>query len=351
MRIGPRPEERPQRHGSATPRWAAAGLATLAVVGAAAPVAAQVQTVARQDDPPPPDLLTLVRSQPDPPPPRWSFSASQQNDSFPGWLEWVPTPSTNRVPGTRHMDDDGWTAEVQLQATRTQGDQQWTGGLRYSMLTQRGAWQPQAPDYRGLRTDLVELTLQHNQRSQLPDGSTLTWGLGGGVQGLGNLGGHTVQEQFHLHGGFGGRTGAALQSTFSTQGATLTPMVMGGVAWDKPLSAEQLQLRASATTSLALGHGLSTLQGQMGLNFQASQRWNVESGVMLAGVHANHRALHFLDANGLRPGAYVETQVQLGSRLQAFGRVQTGGVQGEPVYVVGFSVGRGARPWLRPSFQ
>ena len=348
MKMGSRPEERPVR-GRNGLRWGAAGLGALAVVAAAAPASAQVQTVARQDDVHS-DLVSLVRSQRESKS-QWSFSASQQNDSFPGWLEWVPTRSDNRVPGTRQMDDDGWTAEVQLQATRTRGDEQWTGGLRYSMITQRGAWEPQADDYRGLRTDLVELNLQRNERRSLGDGSTLVWGLGGGLQGLGNLGGHTVQEQFHLHGGFGGRSGPALQSNFSTQHATVVPFVSGGVAWEKPLSLEQLQLRSSMTTSLALGHGLSTLQGQVGLNFQPSSRWNVESGVVLAGVHSNHPALNFIHPNGIRPGAYIETQVKLGSQLRAFGRVQTGGVQDEPVYLVGFSVGLGPRPWLRSSFQ
>ena len=271
---------------------------------------------------------------------------------MPGWLEWVPTNSANRIPGSRQLDDNGWTAEVRLQATRTQGDEQWAGGLRYSMLTQRGSWAPASPDYRGYRTDLGELVLQHNHRVELDNGSTLYYGLGGGLQSIGDLGGHTVQEQFHIHGGFGGRTGSSLQATNTTPGrATLVPLITAGVRLDQPLQFQDWSLRSSLYSSLAVGQGLSSVQGQLGLNFQPTSRFNLEAGVMAAGVSSSHPAMDFMHQDGIRSGAYLESNYRVSKHVRAFGRVQTGGIQGEPVYTIGFSIGGGPGPWISPGFN
>lgn len=330
--------------------WAAVGAGVLGVAGACGPAAAQIQ-VTQPEEPVRLNLVDQVRlSQGEPA--QWSVSASQQNDSMPGWLEWVPTSDANRIPGKRQFDDNGWTAEVRLQATRTQGDEQWTGGVRYSMLTQRGSWAPASPDYRGYRTDLGEVVVQRNQRVELANGSTLYYGTGGGVQAIGDLGGHTVQEQFHIHGGFGGRTGSALQSQNTTPGkATVSPLITAGVRLDQPLQLRDWSLRSSLYSSLALGHGMSSLQGQVGLNYQPSGRFSVEGGVMAAGVYSNHPAMDFLHQNGVRPGAYVESNYQFSKHVRAFGRVQTGGIQGEPVYTIGFAIGGGPGPWISPGFN
>lgn len=337
--------------------WGAVGLSALGIAGACGPVAAQVKVTPHPEEPIRLSLADQVRlSRPDdnvhPPSAQWSVSGSQQNDSMPGWLEWVPTNAANRMPGSRQFDDNGWTAEVRLQVTRTQGDDQWTGGLRYSMLTQRGSWEPASPDYQGYRTDLGELVLQRNQRVELGNGSTLYYGLGGGLQSIGDLGGHTVQEQFHLRGGFGGRTGGALQSVNTTPGqATLTPLVTAGVRLDQPLRFQDWSLRSSLYSSLALGQGMSSVQGQLGLNFQPNSRLQMEGGVMAAGVYSNHPAMNFMHPNGVRPGAYVESSYQVSKHVRAFGRVQTGGIQGEPVYMVGFAIGAGPGPWIQPGFN
>jgi hypothetical protein len=331
--------------------WKAVGLGVLGVAGACGPAAAQVQVAPKAAEPLPLDLVDQVRLSRSEPA-QWSVSASQQNDSMPGWLEWVPSSDDNRIPGKRQSDDNGWTAEVRIQATRTQGDEQWTGGLRYSMLTQRGSWAPAAPNYQGLRSDLGEVVVQRNQRVERNDGSTLYYGVGGGLQSIGDLGGHTVQEQFHLHGGFGGRTGSALQSTNTTPGkATVVPVVTAGVRLDQPLRFQDWSLRSSLYSSLALGQGLSSLQGQVGLNYQATPRWNVEGGAMAAGVYSNHPAMDFMQHNGVRPGAYVESNYQVSKHVRAFGRVQTGGIQGEPVYSIGFAIGGGPGPWIQPGFN
>ncbi|MBN9413930.1 MAG: hypothetical protein J0I12_00770 [Candidatus Eremiobacteraeota bacterium] len=331
--------------------WGTVGLGVVGIAGACGPAAAQVQVTPQPEEPIRLNLVDQVRLSHQEPA-QWSVSASQQNDSMPGWLEWVPTNDANRIPGKRQFDDNGWTAEVRLQATRTQGDEQWTGGVRYSMLTQRGSWAPAAPEYRGYRTDLGEVVVQHNQRVELGNGSTLYYGVGGGVQAIGDLGGHRVQEQFHIHGGFGGRTGSALQTNNTTPGtATVTPLVTAGVRLDQPLQLRDWSLRSSLYSSVALGQGMSSLQGQMGLNYQASSRLNVEGGVMAAGVYSNHPAMDFLHQNGVRPGAYVESNYQVSKHVRAFGRVQTGGIQGEPVYTIGFAIGGGPGPWISPGFN
>ena len=335
--------------------WGAVGMTALGIAGACGPVAAQVKVTPHPEEPFRLSLADQVRmTRPDDrlPSAQWSVSASQQNDSMPGWLEWVPTTNANRIPGSRQFDDNGWTAEVRLQATRTQGDEQWTGGFRYSMLTQRGSWAPASPDYRGYRTDLGELVVQHNQRVELGNGSTLYYGLGGGLQSIGDLGGHTVQEQFHIHGGFGGRTGAALQTVNTTPGrTTVVPLVTAGVRLDQPLQFQDWSVRSSLYSSLALGQGMSSLQGQVGLNFQPTSRFNLEGGVMAAGVYSSHPAMDFMHHNGVRPGAYLESNYQVSKHVRAFGRVQTGGIQGEPVYMVGFAIGGGAGPWINPGFN
>jgi hypothetical protein len=47
----------------------------------------------------------------------------------------------------------------------------------------------------------------------------------------------------------------------------------------------------------------------------------------------------------------VESNFQVSRHVRAFGRVQTGGIQGEPVYLVGFAIGGGQGPWIKPGFQ
>lgn len=160
------------------------------------------------------------------------------------------------------------------------------------------------------------------------------------------------RKQFHLHGGFGGRTGGELQTVNTTPGrASVTPLVTAGVRLDQPLRFQDWSVRSSLYSSLALGQGMSSLQGQVGLNFQPGSRFNLEGGVMAAGVYSNHPAMNFMNQNGVRPGAYLESNYQVSKHVRAFGRVQTGGIQGEPVYTIGFAIGGGPGPWISPGFN
>jgi len=264
--------------------------------------------------------------------------------------EFMPGSSKHRVPGKRGFDDDGWTAELGARATRTEGDQQWTGGLRYSILSERGS-RGQSPEYSGKRVDLGEITLQKNERSTGPDGTQTYLGVGGGLQMVGNLGGRGVQEWFHKEGGLGGRTGSALQQNYTQDQPTVVPIVTGGWGQLKPTAIQDLHLRTSLSGALALGRGMSSLQGELALQYKPSSRWEVAAGVTASGVYSNHQAMDFIQSNGVRSGAFVESSLQVVPGVKAFARVQNHGVQAEPVYNIGISVGGGDSPWLIPSFR
>ncbi|MCA9793538.1 MAG: hypothetical protein KC910_17125 [Candidatus Eremiobacteraeota bacterium] len=272
---------------------------------------------------------------------------SQGNDSLPGFLSGI-VPEKDRVPGQDRNDDDGWTAELRGEYVRTQGDDQWVGAGRYSMLTQRGAWEP-APDYHGLRTDLAEIGVQHNTRLHLDGRTDLIYGVGGGLQSLGNLGGHDFQEWFHANGGFGGRVGDSLQANYTTDGFTIRPVVTGGVALHRQLDeAGQFSAKTSLEGTLPLGRGLSSLRGEAGLEYRPFDRLTFEGGVRVEGAYSNHPALDFLEVDGVRPGAFAGAELGVTRNLHAFARVETGGIRDEPVYLVGFTIGGGSKPWLDP---
>ena len=55
------------------------------------------------------------------------------------------------------------------------------------------------------------------------------------------------------------------------------------------------------------------------------------------------------DVLKLSPTLWINADFQ--RHVRAFGRVQTGGIQNEPVYTVGFSIGLGPNPWIRPGFN
>lgn len=319
------------------------GLGVLGVAaGLAAPAQAHVQVQARSANEEAPRALAQQLK----PRAEYRFTFSQANDSVPGYLEPI-VPSHDRVPGLRRADDDGWTAELRGEAVRTQGNEQWVLASRYSMLTQRGAWEPKAPDYASLRTDLLEIGLQRNWKEPLGPRTDLVYGLGGGVQSLGPLGGHWLQQSFHIHGGLGGRLDPQLQHVYSTRSATLYPELSAGAGLYHRLN-DEWTAKGTASTTLALGPGLSTARLETGLEFRPWSRVTFEGGVNLSGVYSNHRALDFLDVNGVRPGAYLGTEVRLTRGLNAWARVESNGVRAEPVYLIGFTIGGGPRPWLNP---
>lgn len=347
------PHQTPRESANRVGAGFALGLSLVgAVAGMAAPAQAQVQmqTPVQQ----PKSLLDSIQAFPSehtlvrPDSTEKSFTFSQINDSMPGFLEPL-VPANAKVPGLNRSDDDGWTAELRQEFVATQGADQWVLASRYSMLTQRGAWEPVAPDYQGLRTDLLEIGVQRNWKQSLGDRTDLVYGVGAGVQSLGPLGGHRLQESFHIHGGFGGRVGDDLQNLYSTASATVYPLVSAGVGVHHRLDhSNQWTVKGTLAATAPLGPGLTTLRAETGLEYRPWSRVTFDAGVNLSAVHSNHRAMDFLPSSGVRPGAYVGAEVNLVRQLNAFARVETHGVRGEPVYLIGFTIGGGPRPWLNP---
>lgn len=344
-------------------RWGSAllGLAALAGSAGAAQAAESVQVSTTLDLPadtmedsdelglePGLRLLSDTTLSTTRPPAATSASFSHSNDSLPAALRGLTSPDET-VPGnSNRADDDGWTAELDLNITHTRGDEQWVGAGRYSMLTQQGAWQPSA-DYRGLRTDLAEVALQKNHRLRSGDRLQVYYGYGAGLQASGNLGGRDFQEWFHLNGGFGGRTGEALQRNYSTSEIDWAPILTGGVGADYELTqGGGLSLTGSALSTVPLGPGYGTVRGQMGLAARPHSRVTFEVGAKLDGAWATSDAYDFYsDIDGVRAGAYVSSEVKLTENLRAFARVDEGGWRDEPVYTIGITIG-GAQPWLHP---
>jgi hypothetical protein len=278
------------------------------------------------------------------------FFIGQQNDSMPSWLNWVPTSASNRNPFTHQADDNGWTAEVRADYAKTEGNTQWVGEGRWSMVTQRGSWIP-GPDYHGYRTDFAELAGQKNTEYQISDNTTLYTGIGGGAQVFGPMGGHTVQLWVHTHMPFGGRTDAqGLQTNYTTHSLSLTPEVTGGIGLDHALNSSQSLKWSSSLQGNATVEGYSTARAQTGLKFQGS-RLDLEAGVSVEAVYDNQPATAFMHDSGVRPGEYVEADYNVFKNFRLYGRVQDDGVRGEPQYLAGFSFGGGAKPWLDPLFH
>jgi hypothetical protein len=318
----------------ATSRLGAAVLGATAVLGIANQAAAQE----------PPLTSFSVRQEDED---GVSFGFSQTNDSLPSYLEGLAGRDEMRPDGS-HTDDDGWTAELRFDVTRTRGNTQEVGTLRYSMLTEKDAWAP-GPGYGGRRADLGEVAFQRNTRRAVNDRLDVVTGIGGGLQASGDLGGLGVQEWWHINGGFGGRTGDALQRNYSTSDVDFAPLVTGGIGADLRLNnSGTVTLRSSVQGNLALGPGISSARSELGLEVQPRDWLTVEAGAKLDAVYASSNAYHFADLNGVRPGYYAQAQARVFSGVQAFARVEDGGFRDEPVYTVGFRVGLGARPWLDP---
>ena len=96
---------------------------------------------------------------------------------------------------------------------------------------------------------------------------------------------------------------------------------------------------SSLQSALALGQGLSSVQGQLSLHYQPSNRWNADAGLSLAASYSNHPAMKFLPSSGVRPGAFVGATYNITDKIGVHARVQTGGIQREPLYTIGFKVG------------
>lgn len=339
----------PERHSDSSGRVKAGVCLGLSVVGVVAgltgPAQAQVQVQVQAPPEQPHSLRDSIASGGSA---EKRFTLSHVNDSMPGLLNPI-VPANDRAPGMTRADDDGWTAELRQEFVATQGADQWVMATRYSMLTQRGAWEPLSPEYRSLRTDLLEIGLQRNWKQPLGEHTNLVYGVGGGVQSLGPLGGHWLQQSFHIHGGFGGRLDPVLQHVYSTDSPTVYPLLSAGAGIYQRLDMDgQWTAKGTVGATLPIGPGLSTARVEAGLEYRPWSRVTFDAGVNVSAVHSNHRALDFMDVNGVRPGAYVGAEVKVVHGINAFARVETQGVRSEPVYMIGFSIGGGPRPWLNP---
>lgn len=284
------------------------------------------------------------------------FEGSSINDSFKDHLGIVP--DRHRQPGTDHGDDNGWTAEVRLDAVRTQGDRQNVTSGRFSMVTERGSWNP-SPDYGGYRTDIGEFAHQWNFRDKVDSRTDFVYGAGIGVQSVGELNGRQAQEWFHGVWPNGGRIGAeqGLQQNYLTSSPTFAPMVTGGAGFRYQLD-DQWLAKTSVEGALPLGPGLANVRATAGLEFRPADRIHLEGGVGVMGSWAQGEArdaLRFIDAEGVRPMAYVHGEYRLFDNVSAFGRIDNGGIRNEPVYRIGITIHFGGqkaeRAWLDPLWK
>lgn len=327
-------------------------LTTAMFVTMAGPVAAQmpmgtapmlVDTAAK---------IELVQQQPSRPvndtlsKPQIGVRASFINDNMPTFMSGALGGPNTLTPGTRYADDDGWTSELRLETTITRPTRETFVGARLNIVTETGAWIAGNANYQGRRTDVGELVVQENFRQQLPGGQTLDYGVGGGVQAFGNLGGESVQRWWHDLGTFGGRTGDALQGNQVSQGARLVPIATAGVNLTTA-STHGLSLKAGAQTTIPFGAGLGYAGAKAGVKGNFGPL-DIEVGGKLDAAWNMAPELSFHNPTGVRPGAYLRTELQAGKVGGVFAQAEVGGVRQEPIFTVGLKIGLGNQARLNP---
>lgn len=354
-------------------RVALAGLGMVALAGpafaGAGPVGAAASAATR------PAMSQTVEARPAAPAPLPALAASQAeadtvparqepevgtrieghfvNDSYRDFLGVARERDVK--PGTDDGDDNGWTHESRISVIRTEGDRQSVTTGRLQMVTERGSWEPE-PGYGARRTDIWEFTHQHNFREHLDDRTDLLYGVGGGVQAVGPLGGRHIQEWFHDNIS-GGRIGAeqGLQTNYSTDHATFAPLVTGGVALRHRLDSDgEWHLKNSLEGALPLGPGLANIRAGSALEYRPNSRLTLDLGVGATASWDHGPALNFIDTDGVRPVAWAGAEYRLTDNISAFGRMDTGGIRDEPVYRMGITIhfggGKAERAWLEPSW-
>ncbi len=330
----------PEREQSSRARWGAVALGATALLGMANQAAAQ------EPEPLETSISTQQEAEDDA---EWGVAFSHTNDSYtvPGWIS---RGDDLRPYDDSETDDDGWTAELKIDVTRTQGNVQDVMSGRLSMLTEQGAWLG-GPDYQGRRADLGELTFQRNFKVPVNDRLEVVYGLGGGIQASGDLNGLEIQEWWHENGGFGGRTGSDLQRNYLDQSNDYAPLITGGVGARYRLNDnDTFALKGSVQSNIALGRGLSSARSEFGVEYQPHERLTFEAGGKLDAVHSTSNHYDFYDVDGVRPGYYVKGQARLFRNVSVFGRIDDGGFRDEPVATIGIQIGGGSRrPWLNPS--
>ena len=289
------------------------------------------------------DSVDLSKEDPPGEKTRFGLSGSFVNDNMPTFVSRNLGGPEHKTPDGDYFDDDGWTAALRLEANWQKKNSEYVLGGRLMMATERGAWQP-GPDFTGKRTDVGELVLQRNQRVELSESTTLDFGLGAGVQAVGQLGGESVQRWWHGTGLLGGRTGQALQGDQMSESFRVRPLLTGGVQVQHQLL-EQLSLKSSAQALVPLGHGLGVVGLQAGLQTQLGPL-SFEFGGKLDGSWSGADELSFMDVNGVRPGAYGSLSLEAKNLGSLYTRVETGGFRNEPTLTVGLRFGGGSKARL-----
>ena len=268
------------------------------------------------------------------------------NDFMPdSWTDWLGSPE-HKTPDGSAFDDDGWTAEVKLEANIQRGDRETVFGGRLAMITQTGSRAPFAADYQGLRTDLGELVVQQNFRFQPNERTTVDYGVGGGVQAIGNLGGERLQTWWHEVGPAGGRVGDDLQGNYTSQSFRAMPLVTGGAKVTYQAGAN-LDLITSTQASVPFGQGIGNVGFRAGIG-SSKGAFRYEVGGKLDATWTNARELDFHEIDGIRDGLYAKVEYEPGKYGAFFTQLETGGLRNEPVLSVGFRIGGGTQSRLSP---
>jgi hypothetical protein len=276
---------------------------------------------------------------------KFGVTGSFVNDNMPTFLRDIGNDN-HKTPDGNFFDDDGWTAELRLEANWQNENSEYVLGGRLMMATERDSYNPSNLDFSGKRTDVAEFVLQRNERVQLSESATLDFGVGGGVQAVGQLGGESVQRWWHGTGLLGGRTGDALQGNQMSDSFRVMPLVTGGLQLNQQL-AKHLSFTAGGQAMVPIGQGL----GVVGLN--AGLQGNlgpvrVEFGGKLDGSWSRADELEFMDVDGIRPGAYGSLELDTKKFGSLYTKVETGGFRDEPTLTVGLRIGLGGRARLSP---
>ncbi len=290
------------------------------------------------------------------PGPHWSVSLDYENDRMPGKLINL-VPDGQRNPGNKAVaDDDGYTGGARATATRTNGNRQLVVVGDFKVLTEDGAMENLAAHPH--REDVALLAAQLNTKKALGEKTVLYWGVGGGLEVVGDLGGLRAQNHIHQSTGIG-RSPDRLQNQYTT-GTEVKPVVTAGVGVEHSLyrgQAFQLVGGAEVDATVALGsNALSTLAGRTGLELRLLDIGTVSANVTARRDHGSGQAFAFMPLDRTYLGTELRMdldglakRIGLGVNVTPVVTVRKGGgIGGETTFTMGVVIGSGNRPWLQP---
>ncbi|HIB68625.1 MAG TPA: hypothetical protein EYO33_26935 [Phycisphaerales bacterium] len=277
---------------------------------------------------------------------KFGVQLNSVNDFMPdAWTGWLGGPE-HKIPDGTAFDDDGFTAEVQLLGNLQQGNEEWVMGGRVVMVTQPGSRYPFAEDYQGLRADIGEVVVQRNLRTRLSSETVLDYGVGGGLQFVGNVGGEDLQRWWHVAGPAGGRVGEDLQGNQVRDGFRAMPLMTGGAKLTHTVSPD-LDVMFTTQASLPLGRGVGNIGFRAGLGKTVGPV-NIEVGGKLDATWMAAPELDFHASSGLREGWYGRLEFEPGKWGGVYTQLETGGLRNEPVLTFGIRLGGGTGARLNP---